>query len=358
MIGPILLMNLILVLIAAILTLADKFLIGGGEARLIVNKERVIKAGSGATLMECLTAERIFVPSACGGKATCGQCKIKVISGGGDILPTEEVFITRDEQREHFRLACQVKLKGDVEIELPEYLLETKEYTGRVVSIEPLTYDIKYLKVALISPPSIEFKPGQYLQIKIPGTDEYRAYSVASSPSMHDAVEFNIRLVPGGLCSTYVHKVLEEGDEVILTGPFGDFYLREDSWRRMVCIGGGCGMAPIRSILLYLAEQGMPREVMYFFGARSARDLFYTDELKALENKFPNFKYIPALSEPRDCDNWSGEVGLITDVASKYLDRLEDAEAYLCGPPPMIDAAIAFLTRKGMDERHIYYDKF
>jgi len=155
-----------------------------------------------------------------------------------------------------------------------------------------------------------------------------------------------------------VHKVLEENEEVIFTGPFGEFFLREDSLRKIICIGGGCGMAPLRSIIYSLAKRNMPREVIFFFGARAKRDLFYTEELKDLEKRFPNFKYIPALSEPQPQDRWEGETGLITQVVERYIHKAVDSEAYLCGPAPMIDAAIKVLTKKGLEEKYIYYDKF
>ena len=253
---------------------------------------------------------------------------------------------------------CQVKVKKDVEIYIPEYLLEAEEFETKVSYLEELTHDIKVVRLKLKSSSAIEFKPGQYVQFKIPGTDEYRAYSIGSSPYAKDEIELIIRLVPGGLCSTYVHTALEKDDGVTFTGPFGDFYLREDSQKDIIAIGGGCGMAPIRSIIYYLREKGMKRRFFYFFGARTTKDLFFTSELKKIETKFPNFKYIPALSEPSSKDKWEGEVGLITQVAEKYLDENREKEAYLCGPPPMIDAAIKVLSKKGVNPEHIYFDKF
>jgi Na+-transporting NADH:ubiquinone oxidoreductase subunit F len=226
------------------------------------------------------------------------------------------------------------------------------------IKIEDLTHDIKYVLLRLDEPKTIKFKPGQYVQFKVPQTDEFRAYSIASPPSQDNIIELIVRLVPGGLCSTYIHEVLDVNDQITLTGPFGDFYLREDSPRNIICIGGGCGMAPIRSILRHLAERGMPRKAMYFFGARSKKDLFFTEELIALERQFPNFRYIPALSEPKPQDNWTGETGLITQVVERIMPLDGRSEAYLCGPPPMIDASLKVLTKKGMEETHIYYDKF
>lgn len=353
-----LVINAILLGVAVILLIAERFFVTYGECSVTINGEKNIKVLGGDTLLTYLNINKIFIPSACGGKATCGFCKVKVLSGAGKILPTEEVYVTRQEKEEGIRLACQVKVKQDVDIYIPEYLLSAEEFELEVSNVTELTHDIKSIELKILNSKTIDFKPGQYIQFKIPGTDEYRAYSVASPPHINDRIELTIRLVPGGLCSTYVHKALEKGDKVVFTGPFGDFYLREDSNRDIIAIGGGCGMAPIRSIIYYLAEKGMPRKLFYFFGARTKKDLFYTEELQSLEKKFPNFKYIPALSEPTRRDKWEGEVGLITQVAEKYIDEKRENEAYLCGPPPMIDAAIRVLTKKGVASENIYYDKF
>ncbi len=352
-----LVINGLLLVIALMLLLAERFLVTYGECSISINGEEVSRIQGGDNLLAYLNANKIFIPSACGGKATCGFCKVKVLSGAGRILPTEEVYITRQEREEGVRLACQVKIKRDLEIHIPEYLLGAEEFESKVLSIRDLTHDIKLISLKILNK-VINFKPGQYIQFKIPGTDEYRAYSVASSPYSKDQIELIIRYVPGGLCSTYVHKVLEVGDEVIFTGPFGDFYLRDDSSKDIVAIGGGCGMAPIRSILYYLAKDSIPRRFSYFFGARTTEDLFFTEELRKLEDEFPNFKYIPALSEPTPDDRWGGEIGLITQVAEKYVEEGKEKEAYLCGPPPMIDAAIKVLNKKSVDSKNIYYDKF
>jgi Na+-transporting NADH:ubiquinone oxidoreductase subunit F len=353
-----LVINILLFVIAIVLLLAERFLVTYGECSVTINGERKFAVLGGDSLLSYLNANKIFIPSACGGKATCGFCKVKVLSGADTILPTEEVYVTRREIEEGIRLACQVKVKKDLEIYIPEYLLGAEEFTSEVTDVKDLTHDIRLVSLRLLDSKEIDFEPGQYIQFKIPGTDEYRAYSIATPPYLKDRIELIIRLVPGGLCSTYVHKVLEEGDKVEFTGPFGDFYLRQDSEREIIAIGGGCGMAPIRSIVYYLARKGMPRKVLFFFGARTKKDLFFTEELKALEKEFPNFRYIPALSEPTSKDKWEGEVGLITQVAEKYLDERTPKEAYLCGPPPMIDAAIKVLTRKGVSQQHIYFDKF
>lgn len=355
---PILVMNGVLIVIAILLVIAEKFLVTYGECKIVINKEKILNIQGGDTLLNYFASKKIFIPSACGGKATCGYCKVEVLSGGGHILPTEEVFIPRQDRLKGLRLACQVKVKNDIEVLIDPNLLQAQEYKVTVAEIIDLTSDIKRVILRLYEPSIINFKPGQYVQFKIPETDEFRAYSVASAPSQNNILELIVRLVPGGLCSTYVHEVLDVNDQITVTGPFGDFYLREDSDRDIVCIGGGCGMAPIRSIVYYLKEKGMPRKVMYFFGARSKKDLFYTEELMELGRQYPNFRYIPALSEPKPQDDWQGETGFITQAVEKHMASNGHTEAYLCGPPPMIDAAIRVLTKKGVQEIHIYYDKF
>lgn len=353
-----LVINAILLTVAVILLLAERFLVTYGECSININGERSLDVSGGDTLLNYLNQEKLFIPSACGGKATCGFCKVKVLSGGRNILPTEEVYVTKQEKAEGVRLACQVKVMEDLEIFIPEHLLEAEEFNSKVEEIKDLTHDIKMLNLKILDNKRMKLRAGQYIQFRIPGTDEFRAYSVASSPKVDDRVELIIRLVPGGLCSTYVHKALEKGDRVIFTGAFGDFYLQEESQKDIIAIAGGCGMAPMRSIIYHLAEKGMKRKLLYFFGARSKKDLFFTEELKRLEKKYPNFKYFPALSEPSPKDHWEGEVGLITQVVEKYVDEKGEKEAYLCGPPPMIDAAMRVLSRKGITPDNIYYDKF
>lgn len=350
--------NGILLAVALLLLIAERFLVTYQECSININDEKSLTVPGGDSLLTYLNEEKIFIPSACGGKATCGFCKVEVVKGGGDILPTEEVYVTKQEKSKGVRLACQVKVKGDVQIHISEHLLGAEEFTSQVVELKDLTHDIKLVGLKILNNKTINFRPGQYLQFKIPGTDEFRAYSIASQPSSKDRVDLIIRQVPGGLCSSFVHKVLEKGDQVVFTGSFGDFYLQEDSQKEIVAIAGGCGMAPMRSIIYHLIEQGMPRKLSYFFGARTKRDLFYTEELKEIEKKFPNFKYYPALSEPRASDHWAGETGFVTQTVEKYIEAKGDKEAYLCGPPPMIDAAMVVLTRKDIKDSDVFFDKF
>lgn len=348
----------ILIVIAGLLLAAEKALGGGGEKMLVINDEKVIPVTGDDTLLNTLSSHKIFIPSACGGKATCGFCKCKIVEGGGEIKPTEEAFLNAQERKDGVRLSCQVKIKENMKIEIPKELLNAQEYKTRVSYIEDLTYDIKLVRFELLDPKVMKFKPGQYAQIKVPGIEVIRAYSIASHPEHNNEIELIIRQVPKGQATTFVHKALEVGDKMILTGPYGDFYLQEASERDMICIAGGSGKAPIRSILQYLKDQGMPRKVKYFFGAKSKRDLYYTDEFLELSKEFPNFEYIPALSEPLPDDNWEGETGLITDVVDRCVGDLTEAEAYLCGSPGMINACIKVLNKHEIKKENVFYDSF
>jgi Na+-transporting NADH:ubiquinone oxidoreductase subunit F len=354
---PIILIGVLLI-VAILLALADFFLKGSGEKTLTINDKTKINVIGDETLLNTLSLNDIFIPSACGGKATCGYCKCKVVEGGGPIKPTEEPFLTESDKKEGVRLSCQVKIREDMEILIPEELLNAKEYKAEVIGITPLTHDINLVEFRLIEPEQMAFKPGQYAQLKVPGIEVIRAYSIASNPSTTNRLEFIIRLVPKGQATTFVHLAMEVGDILTITGPFGDFYLKEDSDKDIICIAGGSGKAPIRAILYYLKDRGMNRKVRYFFGAKTKKDLYYTEEFNNLSEEYPNFQYIPALSEPLPEDHWDGEVGLITDVVDRYCKDLRDAEAYLCGSPGMIDACIAVLEKNNIQQENVYYDKF
>lgn len=348
----------VLVVITLIIIWADNFFGTAGERSLIVNEEKEIPVTDSDTVLNILTKEKIFIPSACGGKATCGFCKVRVTEGGGDVRPTEEPFLDKEQKANNVRLSCQVKVRENIKVEIPKSLLGALEYKAKAIKVEDLTYDTKLVRFKLIEPDTMEFKPGQYAQIKVPGIEIIRAYSIASDPNDPHHIEFIIRLVPGGLATTFVHKALLAGDDIIITGPYGDFFLREDSKRDMVCIAGGSGKAPIRSILYRLQDMGMPRKVRYFFGAKAVKDLYYTEEMQAIAKEFPNFEYIPALSHPEEEDHWKGETGLITDVLDRMTGDLSESEAYLCGSPGMIDACIKVLKKHDIKDENILYDKF
>ena len=350
------------VVLAVILVVADAFIANYGEVKLTVNdkKEYVVKGGR--TLLATLMEEEIFIPSACGGRGSCGLCKVKVESGAGQYLPTELPWISREEQAEQVRLSCQLKVKQDMAVRIPEELFSVKQYKTKVESIRDLTHDIKEVKFRLMSPDFMEYKAGQFVQILTPEyklSDEqvFRAYSMSSVPSDKNVIELEIRLVPDGICTTWVHQYLKEGDEVTINGPYGDFHLR-DTERDIICIAGGSGNAPIKSILLDMAEKGNNRKVDYFYGARTKRDLVMPDEMAAISEKLPNYNYIPVLSEAAEDDDWNGETGFVTEAVDRFLKSGDNVEAYLCGSPGMIDACIKVLTDKGVPEELIYYDKF
>ncbi|MCF7927154.1 MAG: 2Fe-2S iron-sulfur cluster binding domain-containing protein [Candidatus Izimaplasma sp.] len=348
----------VLIVISIILLLIQSLLGSDEENKVTINEKDEINDVDGETLLNALAKDKIFIPSACGGKATCGLCKVKVTEGGGQFKPTEDPFIDEKQKEEGIRLSCQVKVRGNVRVEIPDELLDAKEYKAKVTHLDELTYDTKLLGVTLIKPEIMEFRPGQYAQLRVPGVEAIRAYSIASNPKNKSNLEFIIRYVPKGTATTFVHKALDIGDTITLTGPFGDFFLQEDSDRNIICIAGGSGKAPIRSILSYLSDKNMPRKVKYFFGAVTEEDLYYTKEFRELEEQYSNFKYIPCLSNPKEDTNWTGDVGLVTDVVRKHMKDLSEHEAYLCGSPGMIDACINVLDDLNMPEEQIFYDKF
>ena len=349
---------LLLVGITVILSFVDVMLGGSRQMLLTINKDTALPASGGGTLLDALSQNKIFIPSACGGKGTCGHCKVKVDSGGGDIISLEENFLNRKEKEEGVRLACQVKVREDLHISMPEDLLEAKEYMAEVAALEELNYDTKFLRLKLLSPKTINFKPGQYVQILVPGYEEYRAYSIASPPSQKDMLEFVIRHIRKGLCTTFIHKALRVGDIIKFTGPYGDFYLQENSKRDKIFLSRNTGIAPIRSIVMHLKEQGMPTEARSYYSGRTKNDILLGEELSKIEEEHDNFKCYVVLSKPTPDDKWEGETGYITDTVPKFEESLDDKEYYLCGPPEMIDAAMAVLSEKGVPEEQIFFDKF
>jgi len=358
----VLIITLIAVVLALLMVIADATVGNYGVVKITINDKKELEVLGGQPLLKALNNEGVFIPSACGGRGSCGLCKVQVLEGGGNYLPTELPWISEEERSDNIRLSCQFKVKNDVAIKIPEELFSVRQFTTTVESIRDLTHDIKEVRLKLEDPPEIEMKAGQFIQFQVPEyelTDEpvYRAYSMASVPSDTNHIELEIRLVPNGICTTYVHKHLKEGDTVMLNGPYGEFFLR-DTDRDIICIAGGSGMAPLKSILLDMAEHESPRTARYFFGARTGKDLFLLDEMKELEERMKDFKFIPALSEPQPEDNWTGETGLITDVVKRMAENASEAEAYLCGSPGMIDACVKVLKELGMPEERIYFDKF
>jgi len=348
--------------LAVLMVIADATIANYGDVKITANEEKEYELRGGSTLLSSLMGVEVFIPSACGGRGSCGLCKVKVTDGVGQLLPTELPWLSEEERGDQVRLSCQIKVKNDMRIQIPEELFSVKQFTSKVTQIRDLTHDIKELTLKLIEPDSIEIAAGQFIQFQTPEyelTDEpvYRAYSASSPPSVTDRVEIEVRLVPNGICTTFVHNHLKEGDTVTFNGPYGDFYLR-DTNRKVVCIAGGSGMAPIKAILHDMLDNGINRKVEYFFGAVTKRDIFLVEEMRELEGKLPDFKFFPALSAPLPEDDWDGETGLITDVLDRHLESGEELEAYLCGSPGMIDACIAVLSKRGIPDELIYFDKF
>lgn len=353
-------------LLGAVISIVDSIVNNYGEVQVNINKgKKELSVKGGSPLLQTLSGEGIYLPSACGGRGSCGACKCKVTSDVGPLLPTETPYLTKEEMQENIRLSCQIKVKSDVDIEIPESLFNVKQIKSRVKSIRDVTHDIKEV-VFDLQGETIEFTAGMYMQIVVPsygkirGTTQ-RAYSISSKPSNKGECELLIRLVPGGIATTYVHEHLQEEQEMELIGPFGEFMRTyEDSI--MVCVAGGSGMAPFKSILFDMLEKGeTDREVWYFFGARTKKDLFYMEEMQALEKEWPNFHFVGALSEPQPEENWTGATGLITDVLDSYMkEKMGDKkkQGFLCGSPGMINACNQVMTNNGIPLEEIFYDKF
>lgn len=349
-------------ILAVLLVLAERYILNFGPCEVAINNgEKKITVQGGGSLLSLLAQKNIFIPSACGGRGSCAYCKVAVSKGGGEIGPVEEPYLSPEERARNVRLACQVKVRGDIAITIPKEYFSARKYRGRVISKNKLTHDIIGLKIELIEPSDIEFTAGQYMQLEsrpYKGRESVmRAYSIASVPSDTNHLEFMIRLVPGGICTTWVFEHLKEKQEVQLSGPYGDFHLRQTD-APILFIAGGSGMAPIWSMLLHMKETGSPRTTTYCFGAQTQRDLFLVDELKQLEKKMSAFTFVPALSSEPSDSGWTGETGLITSVVAKTVPDATHHEAYLCGSPGMINACITTLTTCGMPEEKIYYDKF
>lgn len=347
-------------ILALILTLADRTIGNYGEVNLTINDEKNYVVDGGNSLLSTLISQKVFIPSACGGKGSCGYCKVKVKEGGGPVLATELPWLSKEELENNVRLSCQCKVKQNIKIEIPEELFNVREYSTYVVKMEQLTKAIKHLRFDL-GEDEINFKPGQYVQLKAPAyegsPDEvYRAYSVASSVNDKHAIELLIGYT-GGIATTYVHQYLKEGDKVHINGPYGDFYYHEDDGGPIIFAGAGTGMAPIVSILQFMADNNIQRKAMFFFGAKSMDDLFLVEKLKYFEDTLHDFKFIPTLSREESPD-WTGEKGRVPSSIDKYVEKDGNYSAYLCGSPAMIDSIVEALVAKNIPTEKIYYDKF
>ena len=351
----------LLVGLAAVLAVAEKLLVNYGACEIDVNAgERTLEVEGGQSLLSALIESKVFIPSACGGRGSCGHCKIMVTEGGGPILPSETPFMTRAELKGNVRLACQVKIREAVKVKIPEDLLSVKLFSSTVASTRSVTHDIKEIRFDLIEPVEISQRPGQYVQIQAPSADGpvFRAYSISSATYEKNVVELDVRIVPDGIGSTYLHG-LEVGDPVTFTGPYGEFHLNEDPDTEIICVGGGCGMAPMKNIIYSLYDQWPGRSCWLFFGCRTSADVFYLEEFRALAEKHPNFKVVYALSDPvAEGEQWDGESGFIHLSVDKFLEANVKRQAFLCGPPPMIEAVTRVLEDKGIKPDDIFYDKF
>jgi Na+-transporting NADH:ubiquinone oxidoreductase subunit F len=362
LVKAVLVVSAIAAALAAVLVVAEAFLRNYGPCKITINNEKELNIKGGDNLLSVLTAEKIFIPSACGGRGTCGLCKLKVLEGAGPLLPTEEPYLDKKEIEDSVRLSCQVKVRNDLKIKIPEELFAIKEYTTRCTEIKDLTHDIKLFRFELTDPSEISYTPGQYVQLLTPvyeksSEEVYRAYSVASDPAQKNIIDLIIRLVPGGICTTYCFEYLKVGDEVKMNGPYGEFRLT-DTDAEMVWIAGGSGMAPFVSILHEMKNSNNQRKTIYYFGANKVEELFLTEQMKQFEKDLSNFKFVPVVAELGEGENWDGQTGLVTQAVERNVKNASDCEGYLCGSPGMIDAAIAVLKKLGMDENKIYYDKF
>ncbi len=397
----------ITLLLVSLLLFAKAKLTPEGLVTLDINAgEKVLEIQPGTNILSTLSSNGVFLPSACGGGGTCGMCKCQVVEGGGDILPTETGFFSRKEQQNSWRLGCQVKIKNDMKIKIPEAVLGIKKWECEVVSNRNVATFIKEFKVKLPVGENLVFQSGGYIQIDVPKIsvdfknfdveeeyrDEwdkfklwdlkmtnpeptYRAYSMANHPAEGNIVMLNIRiatppwdsarggfaLVNPGICSSYIYS-LKPGDKVMISGPYGEFHIKQTR-REMIYIGGGAGMAPLRSHIFHMFNTDKTdRKVSYWYGARSKREVFYEDEFEQIEKDFPNFTFNLALSEPKPEDNWTGLTGFIHKVLfDEYLSKLEEPEEieyYLCGPPQMNDAVLKLLYNLGVPDEMIAFDDF
>ncbi len=358
----ILILSAISASLALIMVLANRWLSNYGQCKISINKKRDVEVKGGNSLLASLSDNQIFIPSACGGRGSCGACKCKVESGGGPVLPTEKPFLSASELSSQVRLACQVKVKSDIAITLPESIFNIRRFEAVVTEIIDFTYDTKGITFKFKEGESIDFMAGQYVQLETAPYGKVkqrvsRAYSISSRPEIKDSLQLIIRLVPEGICTTWVHQHLKVGDTVFLTGPYGDFYLRNTD-ADIIYVAGGSGAAPIKSMLEHLQVTGTTRHMTYFFGARTHKDLYLTEEFKAMEKVLQDFKYEPVLSQPEPDIKWEGRTGFIMPLFKEAIRDPQNTEAYLCGSPGMIAAVTKSLIENGIPKEKIYYDSF
>ncbi|GAA3091659.1 propane monooxygenase reductase subunit [Kribbella aluminosa] len=326
-----------------------------------------IEVDEDQTILRAAAEQGVMLMHGCK-EGQCASCKSFVLDGEDIDLDRYSTFALPEyELDEGYTLLCRAHAFEDLTIELLNYDAEMirsglpiQERTAEVVAITPVTHDLRHLVLRLTEPGELKFFPGQYVDIAVPGSAETRSFSMANTSSRASGeLEFVIKVYPGGVFSEFLDRRLQVGDRLELTGPFGVFTLRDNLDARLVFLGGGAGLAPILALLRSMAERGIDRPTTFYYGARTPRDLCFEDELEALARKLPRFRYVPALSD-QDLggEDWDGENGLITDVVKRLEPDLTGADAYVCGPPPMVEAAIPLLERIGVATKHIYYDKF
>ncbi len=399
---------IVILLLVSILLYAKAKLLPGGNVKLNINddEEHQYEVPAGSTLLNTLQNQKILLPSACGGGGTCGMCECKIHEGGGEILPTEKPFFTRKEIKENKRLACQVKVKEDMKIEIPQEIMGIKKWECEVISNHNVATFIKEFVVKLPEGETLDFKSGGYIQIDVPKTvvdfkdfdieeeyhedwdnfnmwdlqmknpeETYRAYSMANHPAEGNIVMLNIRIatppweraknafmkVNPGICSSFIFS-LKPGDKVLVSGPYGEFFIK-DTQNEMMFIGGGAGMAPMRShIFDQFQNQKTNRKATFWYGARSLREVFYQEHFDKIAGENDNFDWQLALSEPVESDNWTGATGfihqVIYDMYLKNHEEPEEIEYYLCGPPMMNDAVQKMLYDLGVPDENVMFDDF
>jgi Na+-transporting NADH:ubiquinone oxidoreductase subunit F len=357
------LISVITALLALFIEAAYAYIANYGRVNITINDDKGLEVIGGDPLLSTLMGNRIFIPSACGGKGTCGYCKVRVLEGADPLLPTERPYLSPEEIEQQVRISCQIKVKSDLRIEIPSELFDVKEYTVRVERLEDLTPYIKGIRLSIQSPDEgITFVPGQYIQLQIPPSKlsrepEFRAYSISSHAREHQHIDLAITRVTEGIVSTYVHEYLQEGNELIARGPYGDFRLLESD-RDILLIATGSGLSPIRSILYQIQDEQIARKTTFFFGARRPENLFFTEELLAFESILEDFTFIPVLSRLKPHDDWDGETGRVTDLIEKYIPDNAEVDVHICGVPAMVQSCVELLTSKGIPPERIVYDKF
>lgn len=397
---------IVILLLVSLLLYARKRLVPQGKVHLEINGEKDLEVEMGNSLLSTLAAQKIFLPSACGGKGSCGLCRVRVPEGGGSILPSEQNFFTRKEQGDHWRLACQVKVRNDLKIQVPAAVFGIRKWECEVVSSRNVATFIREFVVKLPEGEKLNFRSGGYIQIDVPAcTVDYkdievaepyksewdrmkmwdltmknpepcfRAYSMANHPAEGDRIMLNVRIATPpfdrktgqwmkfnpGVCSSYIYS-LKPGDKITISGPYGEFFV-QDTQREMMFIGGGAGMAPMRShIFDQFKTRHTKRKTTFWYGGRSVKELFYMEDFEEIQRENPNFSFHVALSEPQPEDNWTGPTGFIHQVIfDQYLKNHpepDEIEYYLCGPPAMTDAVVKMLDSLGVPPEMIRFDNF